>query len=50
MNEEVTKISTDLFDEIVDALADLPYRRVAAIFRQMATEVQAQQEPKIHIN
>ena len=48
--EETTIISTELFDEIVDALADLPYRRIAAIFRQLAVEVQAQQEPKIHIN
>ena len=50
MSEETTIISTELFDQIVDALADLPYRRISAIFHQMAKEVQAQKEPKIIIN
>ncbi len=50
MSAETTIISTALFDEIVDALADLPYRRVVAIFHEMAKEVQAQKTPKIHIN
>ncbi len=39
MSAETTIISTALFDEIVDALADLPYRRVVAIFHEILLKV-----------
>lgn len=48
--KDTITITSELIDLMVDSLSHLPYRDVAAVFAQLAGEIEAQNNPNIIIN